>query len=193
MTKSEYGTAPVLVHERRRGRRWPHPFMSSPVQCARPARAHYCRSRRHRTDTSDYTPYCTSFERSVGTAAACRFVETLPALSCGLGGSSGHSYRHSPLSLQPPAPLLDRPGRDPRSGRHLPETHQPPRAQPLAAGLESVGPPHALHALRTEAPPALTAPIRELRTGSTWPQSGREHLARPFDGSLTCQATKNPP
>ena len=50
------------------------------------------------------------------------------------------------------APFLDRPGRDPKSFRHLLEVQQPTRAQPLATGLEAIGPPDALHAFRTEGP-----------------------------------------
>ena len=48
----------------------------------------------------DYSSYCTSFERSAGTPGVCMSGEALLALFCGFGGSSGHSYRHSPLSLQ---------------------------------------------------------------------------------------------
>ena len=48
----------------------------------------------------DYISYCTSFERSAGTPGVCMSGEALLALFCGFGGSSGHSYRHSPLSLQ---------------------------------------------------------------------------------------------
>ena len=47
-----------------------------------------------------YSSYCTSFERSAGTPGVCMSGEALLALFCGFGGSSGHSYRHSPLSLQ---------------------------------------------------------------------------------------------